>query len=127
MQFLSFNNKGEVQKLIKSPALWKSTDLKKFHQAVQSLSKTQIAYLVRRIILDKYGNSLPSHEGSHMIRVMAESLGSIATVDFENEQREIAKKRMQKVNERLLILQSMKSKLKVIKGTKAKMEHHKTA
>jgi hypothetical protein len=127
LQYLSFNNRGEVQKVIKSPALWNSIDLKKFHQALQSLSKTQISYLVRKVMLDKYGNSLPTHEGGYMIRVMAESLGSIPIVDFENEQKEIAKKRIQKVNERLAALQAMKSKLKAIKGTKKKTEDRKRA
>jgi hypothetical protein len=116
LQHLSFNNRGEVQKVIKSSALWQNSDLKKFHRALQSLSKTQMTYLVRKIMFDKYSNSLPVHEGGYMMRIMGESLGTIAIVNFENEQKEIAKKRMQKVNERLHVLQSMKSKLKAIKG-----------
>ena len=48
-------------------------------------------------------------------------------VDFENEQNGIAKKRMEKLNERLVNLQSMKSKLKAIKGAKSKTEERKRA
>jgi hypothetical protein len=116
-----------VQKVIKASALWQSGDLKKFHQALHSLSKTQITYLVRKIMLDKYSNSLLTYEGGYMVRVMAESLGGVPIVDFENEQKEIAKKRMQKVNERLVALQAMKSKLKAIKGSKTNLQQRKRA
>lgn len=91
---------------------------KRFHQALQPLSKTQIRFLVRKIILDKHRNSLPTHEGGYMIRVMAESLASTPINYFENEQKETAKKRSQKVNERLVAL----GKVKTLKVTKNKTE-----
>jgi hypothetical protein len=71
--------------------------------------------------------SLPAHEGGYMVRVMAESFGTIPIIDFENEQKEIGKKRIQKVNERIAALQAKKSKLKAIKGPKTGIEHFKRA
>jgi hypothetical protein len=37
--------------------------LKRFHQALQSLSKTPIAFLVRRIMVDKYSKPYLAMKG----------------------------------------------------------------
>jgi hypothetical protein len=75
---------------------------KRFHQALQPLSKTQIRFLVRKIILDKHRNSLPTHEGGYMIRVMAESLASIPINYFEMNKKKQLKREVKKSTKDLL-------------------------
>lgn len=117
LEHISYHEKEEIQKVLKSPALWNPTNSNKFKEALQSLTKPQITYLIRRVIIDKYANSLPNSRGGYIFRLMVESLRNVPIVKFETEQKEIAKKRQLSVDHRIAILKEMKSEL--AKATKS--------
>lgn len=110
-EYISSYNKENIQKIIKPVALWKPNNPEQFYTSLSSLTKNQIAFLVRQVIIDKYSSNLPNTLGGYMLRKMAESLGSIPITDFENEQKEIAQKRQGRVNKNIGILQEMKKEL----------------
>jgi ParB family transcriptional regulator, chromosome partitioning protein len=118
-EYLSYNNREDVQKVIKSSALWNPKDIHQFKNALQSLSKFQISYLVRKIITDKYITNLPNNTGGFIFRLMAESLNTIPIPDFENEQMEVAKKRQSGVDKSIAVLKELKKELSVKNRTKA--------
>ena len=119
---LKFSNREEIKKVIKSPDLWSPKDRNKFKTALCALSKEQVAYITRKIVIDKFSNSLPGNDGGFVFRLMAESLGSIPITDFENEQKEIAKKRQANVNKSIAVLKELKKEL--TQKTRIKAKHN---
>lgn len=128
VESLDWSSREEVKKVIKSPNLWSARDRHKFSEALKSLTKNQISYLARKIVMQKYGNNLPTSKGGFMLRLMAESLGTIPIQDYENEQNEFAKKRLANSNRAIGTLEEMKKELhqSSIKRTKKTCPAKKT-
>jgi ParB-like partition proteins len=126
-EHLGYSNKQEVQKVIKIPGIWSAKDIEQFKKAFQSLTKTQLTYLVRMIIIDKYSTQLPDTAGGYAFRIMAEGLGTISIPDFEKEQAEKARKRQQNVNQSIGIYQEMKQELLKAQKSTAKNKTTKEA
>ncbi|GEP97681.1 ParB/RepB/Spo0J family partition protein [Chitinophaga cymbidii] len=108
---LSYEGQREVRKAFRKTGLEESAGPEKFSQALQSLTKQQTAYLIRKIMIHKYSFNLPHTKGGYMFRLMAESLGTIPITDFEKEQIEIAKKRQMRRSQETAILKEMKASL----------------
>lgn len=108
---ISWTDRSEVQKIIKSPAVFNTDDPTKFYKNLELLSKEQISFLIRLIILQKYSTNLPTTKGGVIVRQMAESLGVVPIAEFEKEQKAIAVKRQERVNERIAELKKQKQAL----------------
>jgi ParB family transcriptional regulator, chromosome partitioning protein len=111
-ELLSLNNKEAVQRLVKPIVRNDKMSLEKWSENLKSLSKPQISFLIRQIIIDRYSNALPHYQGGHMFRLMAEGLGTIPITNFVKEQAAIAEKRAVRVEERLKELTELKEELK---------------
>lgn len=112
IELLDFTGREEAQKTIKSPALWNPKDKNKFLETLKNLSRQEVAYLTRKIIMQKYQNCLPTSSGGFMVRLLAESLGTIPIQNFENEQNEIFKKRQANSNRAIVTLEEIRKELK---------------
>lgn len=125
-ELLGYHKQGQLCKLIRKPGLEDTSNSEKFFPALQSITKEQITYMLRQIIIGKYSTNLPNSAGGHVIRLMAESLGSIPIAEYEQTQQEIAKNRQQRKQKEIAVLKEMKadisknSKGKTKKPTPAK-------
>lgn len=108
LESVSFSSRSVVEKIVRQPS---SANLSQLYKWMESLSRQQVAFLIRQIILDKYGSSLPNTRGGFLLRKMAESLGAIPITTFEKEQKEKAKKRQQRLKERIDELNKHKQQL----------------
>jgi len=108
IQSLNWSNREKARKLIKSADLWYPKDKEKFHKALISLSKNQIAYLVRQITMQNHSFNLPTSAGGLAVRLMAEGLGTIPIQQYESEQNAIAEKRTANSNRAIGTLKEMK-------------------
>jgi hypothetical protein len=111
MEHISESKKQEIQKVIKSSALWNPKNIQQCQKAFSALNKFQMAYLVRKIIVDKYSSFLPNTKQGYMYRLMAESLNTIPIADYENVQKEIVNKRQQKQIDKISELKKLKKEM----------------
>ena len=81
-------------------------------EGLSHLSMPQAIFIVRQIILEKHKGASPDRLEGYMFRLMAEGLGTIPIEAFETEQKEIADKRLKRVNKRLAELKAKKNELK---------------
>jgi len=111
LEHISESKKQEIQKVIKSPALWNPKNIQQFQKGFSALTRFQMAYLVRKIMVEKYSNFLPNTKQGYMYRLMAESLGTIPISEYENVQKEIVNKRKQKQTDKISELKKLKKEL----------------
>ncbi len=117
-ELLGYHKQKELGKLFRKPGLENTSSFEKFFPALQSISKEQITYILRQIIIGKYSVNLPNSAGGHVIRLMAESLGSIPIAEYEQGQQEIAKNRQLRKKKEIAVLKEMKAGVE--KNTKSK-------
>lgn len=86
---ISYSSRSTIEKVIKL----NSGSNAQFYKSLESLSRQQVSFLVRQIILAKYGTCLPTSRGGLIVRKMAEALGAVPIAKFEKEQKEKATKR----------------------------------
>lgn len=121
LEHIGEGTRGSIQKVIKAPGLWNPKDIEQFKKSLQSITKTQLTYLIRMIIIDKYSTQLPDRVGGYAFRIMSENTGTIPISDFEKGQAERARKRKQNIDKSIGIYQEMKREmLKPQKATKNK-------
>lgn len=108
LEHFGWGLKEDVRKVIKTPGLWHPKDINQFKKSLQALSKPQVTYLLRNIILNKYSNCFADNTGAYAIRMIAESMGTIPIADIEKEQSERAQKRQQNVNKSIAVCQEIK-------------------
>ncbi|GEP94484.1 chromosome partitioning protein ParB [Chitinophaga cymbidii] len=108
---LNYEGQRQVRKALRKAGLEDIASPEKFGHALLTLTKPQITYLIRQIMIHKYSFNLPNTKGGYMFRQMAESLGVIPIADFEQEQAEIAKKRQLRRSQETAILKEMKADL----------------
>ena len=107
VESISYSNRSAIEKALKL----NSGNLTQFYNSIAGLSKQKISFLIRQIILDKYGTSSPNSKGGLMVRKMAESLGEIPIAKIEKSQKEIALKRQNRLTERIGELNKQKQKI----------------
>jgi ParB/RepB/Spo0J family partition protein len=111
LEHIGESKKQEIQKVIKSPALWNPKNIQQCKKAFSTLNKFQMAYLVRKIMVDKYSSFLPNTKQGYMYRLMAESLGTVPIADYENIQKEIVNKKQQKQTDKISELKKLKKEI----------------
>lgn len=111
LEHINESKKQEIQKVIKSSALWNPKNIQQFQKAFSALNRFQMAYLVRKIMVDKYSSFLPNTKQGYMYRLMAESLGTIPIADYENVQNEKVNKKQQKQTEKISELKKLKKEM----------------
>ncbi len=108
LECLSYSTRPIVEKIIKQPS---SGNLNVFYKWLESLSRQQKSFLVRQIILDRYGSNLPTTRGGFLVRKMAEGLGAIPISSFEKEENADTRKKQQRLKERIAELNKQKKGL----------------
>lgn len=74
---------------------------KEFYNSLRELSAGELAYMVRRIMLENYPGTTAHSDRGFILRKIAESFTDIPIADFEKEQAEIRLKREQRATERI--------------------------
>ncbi|SIO53895.1 ParB/RepB/Spo0J family partition protein [Chitinophaga niabensis] len=115
----------KLEKIIKIPGLRSPKDINQFRTSLKLLSKQQISYIIKYIIMDKYQSHFSNTKGGFAIRLLAEGLGTIPIIDFENDQKSIAANRQLNVNKAVAILKENKAEL--IKNNKQNISKAVTA
>lgn len=115
-EHMGFHNRERYKKL---PMLSNGMAItrEKFYSNLESLTKQQVSFLVRQIILNKYSAFLPNSKEGYMMRKMAESLPDIPIAQFEKEHKEKAETREQRVNSRIT---DLRQQLKTLQKNKEK-------
>lgn len=104
LESIGYSKQSIVEKVIKQPA----SNLSQYLKWLESLSNQQVSFLIRQIVLDKYGTHLPKNKGGFMLRKMAESLNLFSVTEIEKEQKAKAQKRKQNVQARIDELNKLK-------------------
>lgn len=115
-EHVDYNNREAIKKFTgigDSPYNLTIEERRKYFFKLASLTDHQIAFVIRKVLMSKYGSHLPQMAGGTALRLLAESLPEINIHALESAQNAIALKRQQRVDKKIAELKQQKKVAKV--------------
>jgi ParB/RepB/Spo0J family partition protein len=97
--------------LMKAMGLKRDTP-EKVYNAIQAMKPDDRAFILRRVMLDQYGENRPRSEEGFIIKKIAAAYGDVDIASFEKEQNDIRSKREVRARQRIKDLQLLVPKAK---------------